>query len=391
MKITMRATAQMLVRNLASDLYGHPGGCLLELIKNGFVAHMPDPECWDPRLPKLEISLARNHPFTEGPALVVLDHGSGMTEPALKRYFGWLGTPLEKLIEHSNGSSKGASQKGIGRLAALALNENCLKEDIGAIDHGYYLFSRTSRSGDIRYIRVMPCDFELEDGIEVDNFVSPTSTEARFLDNIQGSFTAIVIPTPVFDSAGEIYDAIKWLLPRERDKMFSLTVNGKVVEPPVLADDVNVTSLDGRYRARLGIGNEEKDGIWLCDAETGFRVASCMKLGKFLPEPLDYPDLGGDIFAPGLLRYQNTARDTLSKEFTRKGNKEWQKLLMFLVGDVAPKAMALVQRDSLATDVVKTIGELVDMFHHRYGPPEPRERVVGPGGIRTPPVSPPGP
>jgi hypothetical protein len=387
----MVVTAYLMVKNLAADLYKDAGQCLMELIKNSLVASMPDPERWEPKLARIEINLVPNHPLTGGPALVILDHGCGMTDVALERYFNWLGTPVSKLREHASGSHKGASQKGIGRFAALALNESCLDDDpLVAMKHGYYMFSRTSPSGDIRFVQVIPEMMETEGGLETNRFISPAATEAKFLNNVKGSFTAIVIPTPVFKTAGKIESAIEYLLPRERDKMFDLSLNGRAVELPSLANDLNIVSGNGLYRARLGVGDITGDGCWLCDADTGFRVASCQALGQLLPDPLSFPDLIGDIFAPNLLRHQNTARSTLAKEFTRKSNPEWAMLSMFLVGQVAPAAKEIIERDVIAGRAVEVLDDIVSMFHDKYGVPvEPND---GPHETRDPvPRLPPAP
>lgn len=396
MRMQMMVTAFHMVENLTAGLYESIGQRLMELIRNGLVASMPSPNKWEPARAKIEIMLVQNHPLAPkgANALIVLDHGCGITDPALERYFNWLGTPLSQLRQQRNGSFNGASQKGIGRLAALALNERCLSDDIETrIKNGYYLLSRTSKSGDVRFVSVIPEQAEKEGGFETNRFISPTSTELGPLRNISGSFTAIVIPTPIFKDHKEIYESIKWFLPREQDKMFNLSIGGKPVGPPPLEESVNITSTDGRYRARLGLGNTETDGIWLCDDETGFRVASCLKLGRLLPDPLWFPDLVGDIFAPGLLRYQNTARSTLAKEFTRKGSKEWSKLLMFLISQVVPTAKQLIERDVIRGDAMNALDELIELFNDRYGPPDmpptpPRPPGPGKPGVPNPPKPP---
>lgn len=381
-----------MVDNLASGLYSDRGQCLAELIRNSLVASMPDGKQWQPRGVKVELTLVPNHPLCPNKenALVILDYGHGLTDPALDRYFNWLGTPLAELKNTVNGN--GASQKGIGRLAALALNKNCLHEDILIrIKHGYYLLTRTGQTGDVRFVPVIPEKAEAEHGFETNRFIAPNSTEMGHLKNMRGSFTAIVIPTPVFANHTEIYEAVKWFLPREHDKMFRLVIGEKEVMPPPLEKAVNVTSTDGHLRARLGVGTTESHGAWLCDEATGLRVASCQQLGRLLPEPLWFPDLVGDIFAPNLLRYQNTARNTLNKEFMRKGNKEWQSLLMFLISHVAPAAKQLIERDAIRGDAAQTLDELVEMFNECFGPPEEVETkdVLKKPPVPRPPAVPP--
>ncbi|MDB5194461.1 MAG: hypothetical protein JWN50_475 [Parcubacteria group bacterium] len=388
----MVVTADHMVDGLGVGLYENVGQRVLELMRNGLAASMP-PGVWTPNGVKIELMLIPHHPLSpkNGPALIVLDHGSGLTDPMVERYFYWLGTPIRELREREKGIQNGVSQKGIGRLAALALNENCLHEDrLVRIRNGYYLFSRTAASGEIRFVPVIPEKAEMNGGFETERFISPTSTEMGPLKDIKGSFTAIVVPSPVFKTADEIYEAIKWLLPREQDKMFDLTINGKPVGPPPLEKTLTLTSKDGRYRARLGAGNDKSEGIWLCDEENGFRVASCNKLGKsILPDPLWFPELSGDIFAPKLLAHQNTARSSLNKEYTRQSNKEWSKLKMWLITEVAPAARKLIERDSISGDAAQALDEVVEMFKGRFGEPDDMEEQPlprkGSGGERRRP------
>jgi hypothetical protein len=371
MKVEMRVSSYHLVDNLAAGLYDNVGQQAMEIIRNGVVASMPDPKKWEPKRAKIEVTLVPNHPLAnKGTALSFLDHGSGITESGFQRYFAWLGTPHE----YVNSSATGASRKGIGRVAAFSLNQNCITDDyeIQRVN-GYYIFTRTSKSGKIRFIPVKPMMSD-DGGFEIDRWIEPNDSNLGHLNGINGSFTAIVIPTPVFKSHSEIYEAIKYLLPREQDKMFDLHIGGKSVQPPPLESDINMTSEDGRFRARLGVGDANSNGAWLCDAETGFRVASCQALGRMLPEPLWFPDIVGDIFAPGVLRYQNTARSTLAKEFTRKVGGKWQNkdcrdLMMFLV-QVAPPAKSLIERDAITGNAADVLDEVTEMFNDCFGPPE---------------------
>ncbi len=370
----LAVSALHLVDGLGSGLYEDVGQRVMELVRNGLVASMPDSNKWEPKRAKIEILFVQNHRLAPKncATLIVLDHGSGMTDAGFQRYFGWLGTPLSELRKYKGkGSFQGASQKGIGRLAALALNERCLDDDIEVrISNGYYILSRTQAEGDVRFVPVIPEEAEVS-GFNTRRLVSPNSTEMGPLKGIEGSFTAVVIPTPVFSSSQEIYDAIRWHLPRERDKMFSLTIGGKDALPPPLETSVNITSPDGRYRARIGANKDERgEGLWLCDEVTGFRVASCQKIGRLLPEPLWFPDLSGDIFAPNLMRHQNTSRSSLNKEFTRKRNKEWEQLTMFLIRQVVPAAQQLVERDTITGDAAEALDDVVDMFNQRFGEPE---------------------
>jgi hypothetical protein len=367
----------------------------MELIRNSARASMPVAERWEPKRAKIELSIVPNHPLAHGPAFMCVDHGRGLTDPDFDRYFNWIGTPLAKLRADQRGNNLGDSQKGQGRFAALGINSQCTDEDIMVrIKGGYFILSRTAKTGPVRFVSFVPEKAETE-GIELDRFIDPSSTELGPLKSIQGSFTAIIVPNPIFKTNAAIYDAIKWFLPRERDKMFDLSIGGQLVQPPPLESAVTVTSEDGRYRARLGVGTKQSDGVWLCDSDTAFRVASCQSMGsRFVPDPLWYPDLVGDIFAPGLLRYQNTARSTLAREYTRAGNREWQRFKMFLMSRVAPAAKALIERDDFNDDAAATLNELAEMFNERFGEPdehfgvpEPRVHTATPAtesGVTTP-------
>ncbi len=365
-------TPQFIRRAVGGDLYNSAGRCLAEIMRNAADACMLD--VWDPKRAKIEISLVPNHPLAPKgqSALVVLDHGSGLTEVDLERYFMHLGSSEGA----DNGRKGSTSQKGIGRFATLALNEHWQLEN-----QGYFLFSRTQDSGEIRFITVTPELMCREQGVQVDKFVHPSAKELGPLqNNSRGSFTAVVIPTPVFKSASEIYDSLKWFLPREQSKMFALTINGKSVQPPPLphgSDVISEVSPDGKYRAYIGLAPDEEDaehgGIWLCDEMTGFRVASCQARDlrrHGMPDPLWFTDLTGDIFAPGLLQHQDTARNSLEKDYTR--SKEWTKLkLGFLVRTVARKAAELIEQDPISSDAAAALEGIIELLHSTWGiPPE---------------------
>jgi len=128
----------------------------------------------------------------------------------------------------------------------------------------------------------------------------------------------------------------------------------------------------------------------LCDDKTGLRVASCRSIGKQrgIPDPLWFSELNGDIFAPDLLRYQDTSRGSLAKAFVNSANKDWQRLKMFMVGEVAPAAQPLIERDPVRGDTIDVLREMVDEVNDRFGPPEEDDGPVCPPPI--PPGPPPG-
>ena len=377
------ATPFLLREVLGRGMYTDYGRCLAELFRNGLVAGMDG--AWKPAGVEIEISVVHNHPLAEkgGSALVVLDHGRGMTDADLDRYFKYLGPSPE--ASRKDGGLGGASQKGIGRFAALALSQHVDRDECP-----YYILSRTQEQGQIRYVKVTPEYLCREQGIDADRFIQPSATELGPLRNaISGPFTAVVIPAPVLMSDAEVYEALKWYLPREPDKMCKLLVGHKRVMPPPLPSDggaISVSSDDGRYRVYIGPStgkSREHGGVWLADSETGFRVASCLLpalRAKGLPEPIWSPELEGDIFVPGLLARQDTARSALQMDFVR--TQEWRKLCLFLSVKVAPRLVDLVDHDPLMKDAAKMLDTIVELFDGVWGPapedtpdnPNPNER-----------------
>lgn len=369
-------TASLLIDGLSGGLYKDEGQCLMELVRNGLNACMVGSNSWHPERGKIEIKLVKSHPLSphNGPALIVLDRGSGMTETGLRNFCG-VGASMEYLREKNISRATGSAQKNMGRLAALALNVHCLRgEDyFEKIKHGYHVLTRTAPNGEVRYIPVIPEDVERMQRFDLNRFISPADTQMGPLKNIPGSFTAIVIPTPVFRNEAHIYEALKWHLPRERNKMFQLRVGEEEVQPPALESTVIVSSRDGEFKAYLGKGDVSSGGIWLCDSKTGFRVADCRDMMHQLPEPLWFIDLVGDIFAPGLLAHQNSARSALHSQFTRRSNPEWKRIYAFLFGTVAPAARGLLEREPIEGEVAEVTNKILQSLKDCYGDPDAEE------------------
>lgn len=381
-------TTYLIREVLGRGMYRDMGRCLAELYRNGLVAGMDS--VWDPSSVRIDISIVPNHPLASrgDSALIVLDYGRGMTDADLERYFKYLG-PSPKASRKDGGFS-GASQKGIGRFAALALSEQSDHDDCP-----YYVLSRTQEDGPVRYIKVTPDLLCRAPGIEVNRFISPSATEMGPLKNsINGSFTAVIIPTPALKTHAEVEDAIKWYLPREPDKMCRLTVGGKPMLPPPLpsgAGAVTAMSQDQYYRAYIGPSNGNggsEGGVWFCDGETGFRVASCQDWhlrGKGLPDVFWYPELAGDIFVPGLLDKQDTARSSLEKDFTK--TREWKKLCQFLSINVEPRLTDLIEQNPIEGDAAEAVEGVISLFEEAWGlPPEitsTREKKSGTTKTKT--------
>jgi hypothetical protein len=389
----MKLAASLIVDVLAGGLYQDYGQCLNELLRNAEVASMKNGK-WEPANVSIEIMLVPNHPLCKekgGLTLIVLDHGSGLTPDALSRYFEWVGRPISVLEKELHGRFGGASQKMVGRFATFALSKFCAnRKDLReAIRHGFFVQSRTESWGRVRSVEVIPERIELDGGVNVDRFIDPFTDALGPLKNIKGSFTAIVIPSPVFTSGDEIYEAVKWYLPRGADKMYKLSIDGKRVSAPPLVEAHTATSLDGQFRAHLAPASGGSGGLWLCDAETGYRVANCQKLAHVLPDPLGSSSLSGDIFAPGLLAHQNTERSTLHPSYTKKGNKPWEQLLMFLIREVVPAAKAMVDAGAGSGDANRALSDVLSLFNERYAPKKEEKREgsgnsgSGGGGFHT--------
>ncbi len=360
-------TAGLIMYALGSKLYRDLGACLWELVRNGVVACMKGDK-WEPGVGEVEVRLARNHPLAPGDtALVVFDRGSGFTRPKLKQFCN-LGQSLDDILRLAGlGTNAGTAQKRVGRFAALALNRVCSDGDPTT---GFFVLTRTSEDGPVMFITVNPAEFERDQGFGLE-IVSPNAAELGPYRGVNGSFTAIVIPNAVFKNEEEIRGAIRWYVPRKRDRMFRLLVDSKPVIPPPLPRGISMESPTGigAYLDRCD-NEEEEGGIWFADAETGLRVAAAATLPRReVPYPLARPDLVGDIFVPGLYAHQKTDRSGIDTKFFRSA--AWRQVTSWLLGQVVPKAKELLGDDDVIDE--GDFGELaldfVDLCHEIYGEP----------------------
>ena len=362
-------TARHILENLATDLYQSWKDCLWEIVRNGVCACFPGTD-WVPGVGFVEITLVENHPLApRSTALVILDHGTGFTDPSIKR-FCHIGPSLDDTKQFGRGLHHGASQKRIGRFAAFALNRRCVEDE--DTDSGFYILTRTSSEGPVKFVSMIPSEIERKEGVEPRE-ISPQSTEMGPLRGIKGSFSAIIIPNPVVKNYEEIREALKWRIPRKPGLMFKLLIGGKQLNPPSLDSRVVVAEKTGSIEAYLDRipDRTEAAGIWLCDAETGLRVVFCPRLGHLLiPEPLWRTDLVGDIFIPDLLAHQDTARRSLNGKFL--GGRKWKAHCAYLLAHVAPKARALVKKeDEFGSDAfTRLVKEFAEQCQEVFGPPE---------------------
>lgn len=368
-KWLFRITAGLFMDNLSSNLYESAFACLWELVRNGACASMPGGE-WIPRTGDVEVFLVKNHPMNpKGMTLVVLDHGSGFTQPAIDRWCD-IGPSLAD-TRRGSASHGGAAQKRVGRFAGLALNKGCAEDhDPNA---GFYIFTRTASQGKVRYVRMIPAEVERDQGVSHQE-LEPLAAELGPQRGIKGSFTAVVIPNPVFESHEEIAEGLRWFIPRKRELMFSLTVGGKPLTPPPLSTKLTVVQKDGPIEAYINQRTETdgRGGLWLTDAATGLRVAHAPRLMTHLPYPLWRADLlEGDIFLQGLLSKQDLSRASITPSYLKSA--AWKRDMLYLSGQVVPKVNGLIgEVETFGRKPVDLVARsFVELAAKAYGDPDP--------------------
>jgi hypothetical protein len=154
----MKITAQLIMDGLGTGMYVDPDACLWEIIRNAACSHMMDPKEWTPGIGQVDVFLVNDFPMFPGiRTLIVRDYGRGFTEEDMKRLCH-IGTPSDLLKKYPGGRYGGASQKGIGRLAAYALNVCCAKNKDTST--GFYILTRSTASGPVKLISLIPDDIE---------------------------------------------------------------------------------------------------------------------------------------------------------------------------------------------------------------------------------------
>ena len=369
---------------LGSDLYTDYGRCAAEGYRNGAVACMRGDDDWDPKRIAVDLAVVQRHPLTGGRVLMITDHGSGFTKADIER-FCVIGSDGEGSTRHG-----GAAQKRVGRFALLALSRR------ERTDRMFIILTRTSATGPVTMVEITPT--ALTAARVQPQRLAVDAKELGTLANHRGSFSAIIIPDPVFVTNEELQTAIAPYLPRKGDDCGATTIGGKPFVPPPLANAIalkpprapNVEA----YLARSPKGTS--GGIWLVDATTGFRVGFGPNVGARLPYPLARPDLEGDIFLPGLLAQQDTSRGGLAHRFL--ASKAWQRLHDLLVAEVCESARGLLEEDDVIerSSVGRTLAGFRDLFIRAFGAPKGGDLDIDapppPGiGPRNPKDPPPGP
>ena len=365
----MRITAFLLMQGLGTEMYPNRGSALWEIVRNGVCAHMKDRKVWTPGVGQIDIFLVDDFPmYPNIRTLIVRDYGRGFTDDDLDR-FSYLGPSMDNMEKHKGGSYGGASQKGLGRLAAFALNRKCMVDDISKFSNGFRILTRSQNAGPVMDINMIPELIEKHQTISHDS-IDPMSPKLGFLKGVTGSFSAFVIPYSVYDTPEEIIDDLKQRLPRVAEKSFKLFVQGKRVNPPPLASRVNRANDNGTVLICVDKkDSNETGGLWITDLHTGLRVADAVKMSIHLPSPFNSRELVGDIFIKGVLGNQNTSREGLSPQFLR--SEFWRKTVCQYLLAQAPEVLAVLGKDEEGkTSVVKdAIANMLDLFSRAWGKP----------------------
>jgi hypothetical protein len=363
-----------LVRMIGLDLYRDAGRCACELCRNGMVACQTDRNGggWDPSRIAVELDIMARHPLVGDDALVCMDHGHGFTKGDFDRF---LTVGPDAIDDELVGRHGGASQKQLGRFAYFAL-----RRDIGP-DLGFIILTRTSTEGPVRWFEVTPRAIKAQKIPH--GTLAPDASELGRHQNPTGRFSIVVIPHPRFRSNDELRDELAPYLPRKRELCGTIIIGGKPFDPPPLASGAIVKPPKVDLEAYLErVERGTSGGIWLVDLTTGFRVGFCPSLNAHLPYPLGRPDLGGDIFLPGLLAEQDTSRGGLRAEFLK--GRTWQRFADLLIAHVVEQAKGLLdESDVVSTSSMGRLlsGELADLFRRTYGDPDLSNPPDGCGGF----------
>lgn len=366
--ISFVVTAQLLLDILSSALYASHDYSLWEVVRNGVCACMPNPKRWIAGAGDVEIFI-KDHPLApNAPCLIVLDHGRGFTEDGFKRFFT-LGASMEDMLQNPGGMHGGASQKRIGRFAALALNLRCFRDKDGS--SGFFVLTRNTVKGNVCLIPLIPNEYEKHQGVKPVE-ISPDDDRMGFLKGIHGTFTAIVVANSVFTTYAEVREALQWRIPRRKNQMFKLKVQGEALTPPALASKFCDVSPDGTIEMYLDRAKEgdSEPGVWFCDQETGLRVACAREMSaSHVPYPFYSPDLVGDIFVPGLLGKQGTSRSTLAPAFLR--TQAWVRVTRYLITQAERVRGLLGEGEPKPRSPARAaISELAELCNRVFGPPD---------------------
>lgn len=317
------------VIQLSKDLYPTLVAALWELVRNSFIAGMPEgSNRWDAaRAARVEIVVREERGINY---CYLFDTGAGLTKYNRDRMTHAGGD------EESTERAGGASKRQIGRLASLALNsafDTKLSEVAGHEAVTYY--SRTNEDIHFGY-RAASLEISMR-GIREGKAFTYTPDSVPLDDprlgpftGRKGSFTLLVIPNFKM-TAEQIERELPYYLPRKADRQVHVSVNGNPLKGHIVNTRRGYISDNGEFEIYLDLKNpsspiqhEAEGEIVICDdvsacAITTIRSSSTSVLQSYLRDDR----LCGVVFYPHLFGQTNTGRTALNPLFwtTRDGRR----------------------------------------------------------------------
>ena len=354
---------------LSSGMYD-PFGAANELTKNAVDSmyvklSRPRQESFDAIV---EMMIVDGHPLAQkGKSLIILDYGQGLVEASLKRF---LTVGSDEVYSKSSGVF---DQKRIGRIAAFALLKNHVT--------GFYLFSSTSKTGDVRKVHVTSSG--LRQGRIESQWIPRDDSELYGLCP-DDSFAMVVIPDviPAITVNNSFAKDLRLRVPqRPSEKQFYIRLNDEMIEPPPLPTELVVEEAGISGHFEKVTGKKGRKGVHLCDADTGTIVANGAEMARFLPYPLGRPEFGGRLFISGLITKQNTSRSGLRPDFLK--SEEWKAICRNLIDHFCKPLSELLGEEGIIrrNSFGNSLRDIAKKLNQAFGAP-PRQKL--PKGITTP-------
>ena len=373
---------------LSRHLYDEPRAALYEVVRDGCNACMPDDDTWIPARVRVDVLLHefKVHPkFPYMRCLIVADQGHGYREEDYARTES-IGRKKGDRVSLQGGSS----EKGIGKVAPFVLNELILNADddkslAGEPHAGYHVYTkRADQTGVTHWF--LPCEMESGDEVVLRRLTLAECTKELGLGDTvlkeyfsRPSFTIKVIPNSIYKTADEVARALRYYLPRQKDKRLDIRLNGRPLEPfPLSKEAVPVPTKNyGTIVAHLEAldldkpDQRERAGIMLVDGQTGFPCARLRDVAQYFHFRMADDELGGIIGWDGLLAQQNTNRRGLKSKYLK--SPAWKVIVDSIRLRIEPYALDLVNEQDRYNDpkdpLVVTLKEVIEQFHGCWGTP----------------------
>ncbi len=348
----MQLVAKAGLMKALSGLYSSVEDEVAELVINGLDAATL---AGHPPVIKIRFWAPGEHPLSpNGPALSVLDNGTGFTPEVIRRYCqlgesAWLGNQRGIHGRH-----------GIGKLAAMALG-------LGT----YIIITRADPTQGIAMVQ-----------LNMDSLHTPTRWKKlkqerpgfEYLPK-EGTFTEIFIPNfRGGTTAPKLQSQLTLRLPISP---WEVTVNGQHVLHRQFTAQLKFTSehvhvLDGPIQLELGILDTEAadDAVWLVDKELGRLVCRLESIRRAagLRGALCDPRLVGSISVSGLAAFSTPDRDGLQASFWSNQKGEALRNALMLWGN--QEATKLLGEEPGTNDgVMELIQKHLGLFATAFGAP----------------------